>query len=65
MTVSQLGAIAHMTLLPNGRYYAEHSEHQQYLVNRAEALFIVREIALKSTAPYTLRDIQRLQGYRL
>ena len=58
-------AIAHMTLLPNGRYYAEHSEHQQYLVNRAEALFIVREIALKSTAPYTQQDIYRLQGYRL
>ena len=57
-------AIAHMTHLPNGRYYAEHSEHQQYLVNRAETLFIAREIAMKSSHCYSPEDIQRLQGFR-
>ena len=40
--------IAKMILLPNGRYYAERSENQNYLVNRAEALFIMREYELQS-----------------
>lgn len=42
--------IARMILLPNGRYYAEKSEHQNYLVNRAEALFIMREIELTTSS---------------
>ncbi len=42
--------IAKMILLPNGRYYAEKSEHQNYLVNRAEALFIMREIELSTSS---------------
>ena len=51
--------ITKMILLPNGRYYAEKSEHQNYLVNRAEALFIMREIELAtsaSTVKYTPTD---------
>ena len=40
--------IAKMILLPNGRYYAEDSEHQNYLVNRAEALYIMRQMELWS-----------------
>ena len=51
--------IAKMILLPNGRYYAEKSEHQNYLVNRAEALFIMREIELSTssdTAKYDAKE---------
>lgn len=51
--------ITKMILLPNGRYYAEKSEHQNYLVNRAEALFIMREIELTTstnTVKYTPKD---------
>lgn len=51
--------IAKMILLPNGRYYAEKSEHQNYLVNRAEALFIMREIELTTssdTVKYNAKD---------
>ena len=40
--------IAKMILLPNGRYYAKDSEHQNYLVNRAEALYIMRQMELWS-----------------
>ena len=40
-------SVAKMILLPNGRYYAQDSEKQNYLVNRAEALFIMREMELK------------------
>ena len=42
-------AIAKMIVLPNGRYYAQDSEHQNYLVNRAEALYVMREIELNSS----------------
>ena len=48
-----------MILLPNGRYYAEKSEHQNYLGNRAEALFIMREIELSTssdTAKYDAKE---------
>ena len=38
--------IAKMILLPNGRYYAEKYEQQNYLVNRAEVLYIMRDIEL-------------------
>ena len=51
--------IAKMILLPNGRYYAGKSEHQNYLVNRAEALFIMREIELTTssdTVKYNAKD---------
>lgn len=41
--------VAKMILLPNGRYYAETSELQNYLVNRAEVLYIMRDIDLKSS----------------
>ena len=40
-------AVAHMIMMPNGRYYADKSELQQYVINRAEAMYIVREIAMK------------------
>lgn len=53
---------AKMILLPNGRYYAEKSEHQNYLVNRAEALFIMREIELTTssdTVKYNAKDFMK------
>ena len=39
-------ATARMIILPNGRYCTERSENQQFLVNRAEALFIIRELSM-------------------
>ena len=54
--------IAKMIPLPNGRYHAEKSEHQNYLVNRAEALFIMREIELTTssdTVRYNAKDFLR------
>lgn len=41
-------ATARMIILPNGRYYTERSEDQQFLVNRAEALYVIRDMDLKS-----------------
>ena len=48
-------AVARMIMMPNGRYYADKSELQQYVINRAETLYIVRELAMRSTtnAPCT------------
>lgn len=43
------GAVAHMIMMPNGRYYADESHLQQYVVNRAEVMYIVREIAMRSS----------------
>ena len=44
-----VAAVAHMIMMPNGRYYADKSELQQYVINRAETLYIVRELAMKRT----------------
>ena len=40
--------VAKMIVLPNGYYYADKSECQNLLFNRAEALYIMREMELKS-----------------
>ncbi len=40
-------AVAHMIMMPNGRYYADKPGLQQYIINRAEALYVIREIAMK------------------
>ena len=42
-------AVAHLIMMPNGRYYADKSELQQYIINRAEMLYIVRDMTMKST----------------
>ena len=47
--------IAKMIVLPNGRYYADESTRQQYLVNRAEALYIMRQLELMSSTN-TMKD---------
>ena len=41
------GTVAKMIVMPNGYYYADKSERQNLLLNRAEALYIMREIELK------------------
>lgn len=41
-------ATARMIILPNGRYCTEQSENQQFLVNRAEVLYVIRDMDLKS-----------------
>ena len=44
--------VAKMIVMPNGYYYADKSERQNILFNRAEALYIMREIELRaSTLP--------------
>lgn len=40
--------IAKMIVLPNGYYYADKSENQNLLINRAEVMYIIRDIFLKS-----------------
>ena len=41
------GAVARMIMMPNGRYYADKTELQQYIINRAEALYVTRDITMK------------------
>ncbi len=43
------GAVAHMIMMPNGRYYADKRELQQFVINRAETMYIVREMTMKYT----------------
>ncbi len=43
------GAVSHMIMLPNGRYYADKAALQQYIINRAEALYVIRDITMKKT----------------
>lgn len=43
-------AVARMILLPNGSYSADRGELQQYLFNRAEALYVARDIAMKTSS---------------
>ncbi len=43
------GAVSRMIMLPNGRYYADKAGLQQYLINRAEALYVIRDITMKKT----------------
>ena len=42
-------AVAHMIMMPNGRYYADKGNLQQHIINRAEALYVIREITMKNT----------------
>ena len=42
-------AVARMIMMPNGRYYADKAELQQYIINRAEALYVIRDISMKHT----------------
>ncbi len=42
-------AVAHMIMMPNGRYYADKGNLQQYIINRAEALYVIRDITMKHT----------------
>jgi hypothetical protein len=42
--------IAKMIVLPNGHYYADKSDNQNLLINRAEAMYIIRDIIVKSQA---------------
>ncbi len=41
--------VAKMIVMPNGYYYADKSENQNLLFNRAEALYVMREIELKNS----------------
>ena len=43
-------AVARMIMLPNGSYSADRGELQQYLFNRAEALYVARDIAMKTSS---------------
>ena len=40
--------IAKMIVMPNGHYYADKSENQNLLINRAEVMYIIRDMILKS-----------------
>lgn len=40
-------AVAHMIMMPNGKYYADKASLQQYIINRAETLYVIREITMK------------------
>ena len=53
-------AVAKLTLHPNGRYYGNTSEDGQFILNRAEMLFIIRDMNLKSSPKYTVKDIHFL-----
>ena len=38
-----------MIMMPNGKYYADKGNLQQYIINRAEALYVIRDITMKHT----------------
>ena len=45
--------VAKMIVLPNGYYYADKGENQNLLINRAEVMYIVRDIMLKTSTMKT------------
>ncbi len=47
---SGASTVARMIVMPNGYYYADKSERQNILLNRAETLYIMRQIELKTNS---------------
>ena len=45
--VTAATTVSHMIMTPSGKYYADKPGLQQYIINRAEALYVIRDIAMK------------------
>ena len=53
-------AVAKLTIHANNRFYSDDPAVFQYVVNRAEMLYIVRDITLKASKPYSHEDIEKM-----
>ena len=53
-------AVSQLTILPNGRYSCNDTGLFQLIVNRAEFLYVLRDLSLKASKPYSHEDMQAL-----